>query len=283
MTISCPLCRQALSKSDKMWRCELNHCFDIAKQGYTNLLPVQHKKSLSPGDDNDMVMARTRFLNAGYYQPLSDRLNQKIIEHTKQLHRASCNVIDAGCGEGYYTANLTKALNDDRIKNHIIGADISKHAILSAAKRTKSVNWFVANSNHIPVSDHNADVLLSLFSPLSSSEFYRCLKNDGLLVIASTGQQHLMELREIIYDAVKDTAFNPAADLEKHFTLDSTCTIEHRISLPDNNTIKDLLSMTPHFWRVSPQRKQALNGIESLVVTIDIQLNFFKVKETGDA
>ena len=280
MNITCPLCQQALSKTDKVWRCELNHCFDIAKQGYTNLLPVQNKKSLSPGDDNDMVVARNRFLNAGYYQILSDQINQQIIEFLQQQQQTSCNIIDAGCGEGYYTTRLAETLNVQGIENHTIGTDISKHAVLAAAKRTKTVDWFVANSNHIPVADHGADILLSLFAPLISAEFHRCLKHSGLLVIATTGQQHLIELREIIYDEVRDTIFDPAPSLGEHFSHLNTHTIEHRIALPDNNTIKDLLSMTPHFWRVSPQRKQALDGVEQLTVTVDIQLHFFKVSQT---
>ena len=71
----CPKCEQALTQTDNQWQCPDRHSYDTARQGYTNLLLVNQKKSKHPGDDADMVRARTFFLDAGYYQPVSDAVN----------------------------------------------------------------------------------------------------------------------------------------------------------------------------------------------------------------
>ena len=111
---------ESTSPTSKSYRCEAGHCFDIAREGYVNLLPVQQKKSLSPGDTIESLQARRRFLDGGFYQPLRDALTEVI---------TPCQtLIDLGCGEGYYTA----ALND--VACEVIALDIAKPAIRMAAK-----------------------------------------------------------------------------------------------------------------------------------------------------
>lgn len=275
MLITCPLCRQILSAEDKRWRCENNHSFDIAKQGYTNLLPVQNKKSKSPGDDASMVMARSQFLQGGYYQPLSSHINQLILSHLQQHSASTANIIDAGCGEGYYSSQLRTAIGDATLAANITAMDISKFAVRAAAKRDKNIQWFVANSNALPVADHCADALLCLFSPLQAEEFYRCLKPQGLLLVASTGKDHLIELRELLYDEVRDTVFDPTAAVGKNFQAAGGYSVKYRIDLPDTPTIKNLFAMTPHYWRVSPERKTILETLDTLSLSVDIQLHCF--------
>lgn len=284
MKLICPLCRQALSNSEKRWHCSNNHSFDIAKQGYTNLLPVQNKKSLQPGDSADMVAARWRFLNANYYQLVSDQINDTIVQWINQQpnHPLPLQLVDAGCGEGYYTSKLSQALTAHAIEQQIVGIDISKFATLAAAKRDKSIQWFVANSNHIPVSDHSADILMSLFSPLVASEFHRCLKPEGLLLTASTGADHLIELRELIYERINDKVFEPAKALDPQFTQQQRQSIKTRITLNDNQTLLDLLAMTPHYWRASPDKKRQLAEVNQLTVTLDIELQGYQPRELTD-
>ncbi len=284
MDIICPLCRHTLVHTAKRLHCDNNHSFDIAKQGYTNLLPVHHKKSKSPGDDTSMVTARRQFLAGGYYQPLSEHINRVILEDLQQHHITQANIIDAGCGEGYYTSRLKTALHDNSITGNIIGLDISKHAILAAAKRDQSIRWLVASSSAIPTTDSNkessdnnngADILLSLFAPVQAEEFHRCLNTDGLLLVASTGKNHLIELRELLYDDIHDNVFDPTTMISDHFKPTAVSPVSFTIDLPDNATIKNLFAMTPHYWRVSPERKKRLDALDTLCITVDIQLYRF--------
>ena len=284
MDIICPLCQQTLSANEKYWHCANRHSFDVAKQGYINLLPVQHKKSKSPGDDAAMVAARSQFLNGGYYQPLSQQINRIIIEHLQHNTITQPNIIDAGCGEGYYTSRLGAALSDGNITGDIIGIDISKHAILAAARRDKTIRWFVASSNAIPVATYTGDTggkrgidtVLSLFAPIHTEEFYRCLNTDGLLLVASTGNNHLIEMRELLYDDVRNTRFDPVAQIKQRFAPTDTTTLDFTIDLDNTNTIKQLFAMTPHYWRVSPTRQKRLDSLDRLTITVDINLHSFK-------
>jgi 23S rRNA (guanine745-N1)-methyltransferase len=273
MQFVCPLCQQLLTQSDRRWHCDNRHSFDIAKQGYTNLIPVHYKKSKSPGDDTGMVAARSHFLNQGFYQPLSDHINLIVTRYLQQNKINSATIIDAGCGEGYYPSRLKNLLNETA---DITGIDISKAAVLAAAKRSKNIQWFVANSNAIPVANNSTAILLSLFAPTQAEEFHRCLQQEGLLLLATTGKQHLIELRELVYDTVNDTVFDPTKTLEPFFKPQQRHTVNFTIELNDTATIKNLFAMTPHYWRVSPERKTLLDTLNSLSLTVDIHLHCFQ-------
>jgi 23S rRNA (guanine745-N1)-methyltransferase len=97
MSYSCPLCHAPLERRDNSFICPQRHQFDLAKEGYVNLLPVQFKRSRDPGDSAEMMQARRAFLDAGHYQPLRDAI-------CAYLHTfAPTDLLDIGCGEGYYT------------------------------------------------------------------------------------------------------------------------------------------------------------------------------------
>ena len=148
MQYLCPQCQQPLIQEPQRWYCDNRHSFDKAKQGYCNLLLAQNKRSKLPGDTNDMVQARKRFLSKGLYQPVAEQIASWLLEtpHTGQL-----NILDAGCGEGYYTDYLQQQLATKQVQNHVTGIDISKFAVKAAATRNKAITWFVANSAHLPV------------------------------------------------------------------------------------------------------------------------------------
>ena len=102
----CPVCGNALEKREKQYICANSHSFDIARQGYVNLLRTNRSKDKRHGDDKRMVAARTAFLDAGYYAPLRDAIAAAATEYTS----GDAGVLDAGCGEGYYTAHVLHTL-----------------------------------------------------------------------------------------------------------------------------------------------------------------------------
>jgi 23S rRNA (guanine745-N1)-methyltransferase len=269
----CPQCQLPITQQNKAWRCDNNHSFDIARQGYCNLLLVQNKRSKIPGDDAGMVAARKRFLELQHYLPLSEALNKLVAQQLKNIDTPF--IIDAGCGEGYYTDQLEQTLKKENNTASITGIDISKFAVKAAAKRNPFIQWFVANSSHLPVEDNICDVLISLFSPIPEQEFSRCLNEQGLLIIASTGKNHLIELRKILYETVDESTLNPASKLTDTFSLSHHETIRFTIELESTETISDLLSMTPHYWKSSPERKKILETYQQLSVSVDIDLHCF--------
>ena len=169
----CPLCDGALRREGGALRCGAGHSFDIAREGYVNLLPVQAKHSLAPGDDKTMSAARRAFLDKGWYAPLRDALCALAVELTS----ASPTVLDAGCGEGYYTSGIRQALEQAGKTPQVAGTDISKFILRSAARRDKEVAFAVASSYHLPLASESVELLLDCFSPLAAEEFARVLRS----------------------------------------------------------------------------------------------------------
>ena len=108
--LACPIDGQRLEAHEKQLVCGNGHSFDIARQGYVNLLPVQHKRSKQPGDSKEMVVARTEFLDSGVYQPIVN----KLVEITLAQITGDKEVclMDAGCGEGYYLDHVFNVLTN---------------------------------------------------------------------------------------------------------------------------------------------------------------------------
>ena len=145
MHLLCPICGEKLNREDKRYACPNRHSFDVARQGYVHLLPVQRKHSLNPGDTREQVLSRREFLEAGHYAPIADAL----IQAGKELG-ISGQILDVGCGEGYYSAQLADALNAP-----LTGLDISKEAVRCAAAKYKDKQWLCATAAHIPVEDES--------------------------------------------------------------------------------------------------------------------------------
>ena len=132
----CPLCGAPLAADGKQCVCPQKHSFDFARQGYLHLLPVQQKHSLHPGDTKEMLMARRRFLDKGYYEPIGQQVADAICRYAPSKAPV---IADIGCGEGYYTAMLRQ-----RCHASCIGIDIAKDGVRMACSRDKSILWLVA-------------------------------------------------------------------------------------------------------------------------------------------
>lgn len=263
-----------LSEDEKQYRCINGHCFDRAKQGYVNLLLNQHKKSKAPGDTQEMVVARTTFLNKGFYQPIVDALGNLVAPHlsdtSKRIH-----FTDIACGEGYYTHALTQYLSDNTSETELatFGVDISTPAIKAACKRDKSAVWFVGNAKVLPIVSESQDIATCLFCRTDYQEAARILRTGGILITADTGPRHLIELREKLYREIKH---QPHSQELKHpeddFEHLSSVNVLAEATLNSYEDIQNLLQMTPHFWRASPQAKSALSNVAKMNVTIDVNL-----------
>lgn len=262
--IICPIDSQPLSLKNKSLICESGHCFDIAKQGYINLLPVQQKKSLSPGDSKPMALARSRFLDSGVYQPTLNKLI-KIIEALELPEHA--RILDAGCGEGYYTQKLGKHF----LQHQFTGLDISKEAIKISAKRSDSINWIVASNSQIPLEPNSIDLIVCVFGFHSFTGFQKVLKPNGLIILVDPEEKHLIELRETVYEHVNERPAYSIDDAEnEQLTLTKTLPLTFTSAELTQGTIQDLLLMTPHLFRASTQGKEKARAIDKITLTIDV-------------
>ena len=258
----CPLCQSSLTKQNNMYKCHNNHSFDIAKEGYVNLLPVQQKKSLQPGDDKNMVMARRLFLQEGFYEFLRTALVSKI---------ASLNpskVIDLGCGEGYYTDEIERSTGCETY-----GIDISKAAVKYAAKRNKNVHYSVATNAHLPFENQSIDVIANVFAPLVGIECQRVLSEDGSIISVAPGPDHLLELKQQIY---KEPQLHDAPKAPEGFELIEADNVKQTISLERESDIENLLTMTPFGWKISVEAKAKLLANLPFKVQLDFIISQFK-------
>ena len=268
--LACPLDGEPLNQSGTCWRCPAGHSFDVARQGYLHLLPVQKKRSLDPGNSKDMVAARRRFLNAGFYQPIAEAVNKAVAPGAADAKALAC--LDAGCGEGYYLRQLAAANTERSLA--LVGVDISKWATLAAAKQDKRPRWLVGSNANLPVLNGSLDCVLCLFGFPVYSEFARVLKPGGILIQADAGPDHLRELREIIYPSLKPEK-PPAVDVPEGFLSLGTETIRYSLTLESQEAIADLLAMTPHFYQAPAEGRVRAETLETLAVTVEVTLRRF--------
>ena len=266
----CPVCGEPLDRQEARYLCPAGHSFDRAAAGYVHLLPANKMHSKDPGDDKGMATARNRFLSGDYYAPLRDALAQLALQYCPE----NPTILDAGCGEGYYSAALYQALAAQNRAPVMAGVDLSKHALRRAAKREKAIEFAVASVYDLPVPDQSADLLVNCFSPLALEEFLRVLRPGGLYFYVVPGQRHLWELKEILYDkpylnTEKLTPYQGLSYLE-------VVPVDGTIHLPDPQTISDLFQMTPYFWKTPKQGKDRLDALETLDTTISFRIHVFR-------
>ena len=283
----CPLCQSPLQPADHTWRCDgsLNpkqttHPFDVARQGYVNLLPVQQKKSKAPGDSQQSIEARKRFLNAGHYQPLNDLICQKMTAllmakkaSLKQKNKP-INWLDIGCGEGYYTQAMAQTGMD-----MLIAADISKPAVVELARTSKALGrlWYqgaeeakedgtyaaaiyplVTSAAHLPLRAHSIDGISSIFSPILPEAFNEVLSDAGYLIIAKPDIGHLATMREALFDDVREHDSEKfLQELAPYFQLLETHHVSSSLNLSAEG-LADLMTMTPYAYRARSDKRQAL-------------------------
>lgn len=247
IALRCPVCTQPLARQERSWLCESRHCFDVAREGYINLLLVQQKKSLNPGDTPEMLQARRDFLGAGHYAPLCE----SALGLLRPLHAQT--LLDIGCGEGYYTRAFAELIPE------VVGLDIAKAAVQIAAKRFKNITWLVGSAVALPVEDASVDVVSSLFSPLPVQEMARVLRPGGHALAVMPASTHLQTLREGLFDEVKP--HNPEKYLEDFaplFTLSEQLDVRFPLQLKDAASLRNLLLMTPYYWRAKQDRREAM-------------------------
>ena len=269
--LACPLDGGPLRRHGTSWRCDAGHCFDLAAQGYTNLLPVQQKRSRDPGDSKEMVAARRRYLNAGFYQPIAALVSRTVLANLHAGRAAAC--LDAGCGEGYYLRELAAAGDGQCLA--LLGLDISKWAVLAAAKQDKRPNWVVGSNAKLPVLPATLDRVLCMFGFPVYAEFARVLRPGGELLQVDAGPDHLRELREIIYPTLKpERAAEPLSPAG--FSVLPAESLRYTVTLGGAEQIGDLLTMTPHLYRASAEGRAKAAALTALSLIVDVRLTRFR-------
>lgn len=265
----CPICSEKFEILGKSYICSNRHTFDMAKSGYVNLLPTNNSGSVH-GDNKFMLRARREFLEKGYYKPLCDAVCRTVAKYCWN----NSIILDAGCGEGYYTTAVKASFDKSDIAVDMYGIDISKDAVDMAAKRKSGVDFAAASVFHIPVMTKICDILLTMFAPYCGDEYSRVLKKDGIMIMAIPSENHLWELKSRIYD-------KPYKNEVKDYHLDGfeflgSERVCFTMKIAENSDILSLFSMTPYYYRTGKTEQQRLNDLKSLETLADFEILTYK-------
>lgn len=272
----CPNCSKQLKQGQKQYFCPNGHCFDIAKQGYVNLLLSSHIGTGKPGDSKEMIKSRREFLDKGYYQEFSDALNNMVIETLTAEQSDNFSIFDAGCGEGYYVSRLKKQSSKLVNKKHldIYGIDVSKSAIQYAAARDKDIRFAVASSYHVPLLTSSVDCILCIFAPRDEQEFKRILKPSGKLIVAAPGPNHLYSLKEFLYDS--PDIIGQKGTVGEGFTLADHKNVSYSISVENTEDMYNLFKMTPYSRHADAEAENKLKSSGFFKTEVDINIRMYQ-------
>ncbi len=265
----CPICRKALRLDGRSLRCEKGHTFDLARQGYVNLLRGGGTRH-AHGDDRLMVEARHNFLSRGHYAPLSEKLSELVVRYAP----SPCRLLNAGCGEGYYTCRVSQALADAKKSVRILGIDLSREALIAFSRRDRSASLAVASIADIPVEENSVDLVLNLFAPQADQEFLRILSRGGHLFCVFPLEDHLMGLKEKVYDTPYE---NPAPTYSPEgFRLICREDVRTTLHLTSAEEIQALFLMTPYYYKTSKRDQEKLLALQELTTPISFGIFVFE-------
>lgn len=265
MPFLCPKCNQPLYKDGMSFRCADGHCYDCARSGYVNLLPPGKG---THGDDARMVRARRAFLSEGYYRPLM----KSIADFCSKELPVGGTVLDCGCGEGSYTAEVLSAVSDRDVR--MIGVDISKAAVDAAAKHVRGAQFAVASVFHLPIASESADGILNLFAPMVPGEYARVLKEGGWVLKAAPLPLHLYELKQAVYETAYLT--EPEPEEWEGFSCSERWEICFPMRPEGTAAIRALFEMTPYCYTTPKAGFERLAKITSLEVTAAFRLSVYR-------
>lgn len=270
----CPNCQLPLRSDVKSMQCDNRHVFDKAKQGYCNLLLANQKAAKEPGDSREMIDARRAFLSAGHYQALVESLCYLILKY-RELTNPKTNLLDLGCGEGYYLNALSTALTAQlEGEVYAYGIDISKVANRRAAAHYKSAEFSVASTFNLPVLDNAVDLALCVFAPLSMAEVKRVLQpKTGLLVRVSPGPRHLFQIKQAIYD---DVQLHDKPKTPEGFDCLHSSALHYELEL-NQADYEQLIAMTPLNWHGKEDGKKQLLLAEKSKVEVDFDIQLYRI------
>lgn len=247
--LRCPTCDELLMAGERAFTCSRGHSFDRARQGYVNLLRPTRLR----GDTPEMLQARRRFLDAGWYAPLADAICDEVGAWlaSAAIPADARALLDVGCGEGYYLSRLAETVSPQLTTGgwRLYGLDLAKDAVRMAAGRTRAVTWLVANSkDRLPFGDASLGALLTIFAPRQADEFARTLLPGGLLLVVTPAEEHLAEARAALpwlLAPEPEKGERLRVTLGSAFTLDGERSVIFPLAV-DAAALHDLAVMTPH-------------------------------------
>ncbi|MBC8528358.1 methyltransferase domain-containing protein [Christensenellaceae bacterium NSJ-44] len=256
--MQCPLCHRslALDAPGHSLMCEDGHCFDLSAKGYVNFVPNQAQRQTKY--DKALFESRGHILAQGFYAPVADALRTLAAQYAP-----GPLLLDAGCGEGYYTRFLSQGGAFEPA-----GMDLEKEAVALACRGGAATPFLAADINRLPFKGHSLHAVLNILTPACYPEFQRVLAPGGVVLKVIPGEDYLREIRAGLGGAAGYSNARVAAHFEENLRLAKRVRIRYTRPLSALQAA-DFLRMTPLSFSGSAQRiaPEALDEI-----TIDLEL-----------
>lgn len=271
--LSCPICRKEMTISKlASLACSNNHTFDVAKQGYVNMVTRPVKSNY----DKDLFKARHEIImTSQLYDSLHHRISKVLNENIMDTSNHNY-IFDAGAGEG---SHLVKILN--QLTNHLtgVGIDLSKEGIRLAASTHQAI-WFVADLANIPVKNKSFQVILNILSPANYQEFDRVLADDGIMIKVVPGSNYLKELRTVLFSKEEKATYNNDKTVslfkEKYPVVEiENVTYTRQLT---RHELEHFIQMTPLAWNMDRNQIMKLWDKDYTDITFDLDLLIGKNK-----
>lgn len=273
--LACPVCGDALTIGASAAACPRGHAFDRARSGYLNLLLSNQKQSAEPGDSPAMMLSRRAFLRGGYYDAMAAAASAALVAIVEG--RPGASVADLGCGEGYFTARLRRAIAAASPGSACYGVDISRPGVRRATVYDREITWVVASLHHSPFLPASLDAVCSMFAPIDAADVRRIVRADGALITVTPGPDHLDALRAAIYDTVKPHPQTPALMAgDTLFEQTGSTRVRHPIVVEPAAQVMNLLAMTPYYWNISEATRARIESLSRLELTFDAYVTVFR-------
>lgn len=262
----CPHCKGTMNVVDfKSLRCENNHSFDFAKQGYINLLT----HSTSSHYSRELFEARQNIIKKSQlYSPMHEAITNVIKEH----FHVPFMVADLGCGEGSHLQSILDSCGEANITG--VGLDIAKEGIILAAKNYDDPIWIVGDLANSPLMDQSYHLILNILSPSNYQEFKRIMAQGGLVIKVVPRSNYLKELREALYNKDEKKIYKNneiVALFQKHFQLLDLIQVKYSKVLKKDE-LTSLVQMTPLAWSADQIKIDQFVNRDSTEITIDLDI-----------
>lgn len=275
----CPICHSRFFINESSLVCRNHHTFDIAKQGYVNLLHHTVKTNY----DNSLFIARRKIINETiFFEKLHRALTNVVIKNIHLLHHdRPLIILDAGCGEGSHLIQIRNKLSEVQQSTIGIGIDIAKEGIIEATKNNEENVWFVADLANLPFAKEKIDIILNILSPANYAQFNRVLNETGFIIKVIPRHDYLKEIRDFFPNQNKKERNSNEKIVQLFSTKHQTVTrknVRYEVEL-NNQELHSLVQMTPLTWNLSHTslKRFLQSGIKSITVDLDILIGKKKV------